>query len=389
MSAIQRAGKVDLYSFVRIFQIFRPIVCTNIFTAMKSLSVLLIYTIIHMTACSEEPGLPEGNSGNGKLQGTGWLIPENEVLDGGPGKDGIPALSDPELVPVSEAGWIKEDRLVLGFADGQEVRAYPHQILDWHEIINDRTVNHSLAVIYCPLTGTGTGWDRRINGNETTFGVSGLLYNSNIIPYDRATDSNWSQLLLKSVQGTLSGKPARTYNLVETSWKTWKNMYPGSRVVSTNTGYNRSYDLYPYGTYRVSDALLFPVNHPDSRLHAKERVLAIIEGDRAKAFRFPVLTERNNLIYDTFQGMRIVVTGSEEDNLMVAFQRILKDGTELEFQAVNNQLPVVLSDQDGNRWDVFGQAVSGPREGQALEPVTHIMGYWFSFAAFYPGIELF
>ena len=389
MSSIQIAGKGDLYSFVRMFQIFRPIVCTIIISTMKSLSALLIYTIIHMTACSEEPGLPEGNSGSGKPQGTGWLIPENEVLDGGPGKDGIPALSDPELVPVSEAGWIKEDRLVLGFADGQEVRAYPHQILDWHEIINDRTANHSLAVIYCPLTGTGTGWDRRINGNETTFGVSGLLYNSNIIPYDRATDSNWSQLLLKSVQGTLSGKTARTYNLVETYWKTWKKMYPGSRVVSTNTGYNRSYDLYPYGTYRVSDALLFPVNHSDSRLHAKERVLAIIEGDRAKAFRFPVLTERNNLIYDTFQGMRIVVTGSEEDNLMVAFQRILKDGTELEFQAVDNQLPVVLSDQEGNRWDVFGQAVSGPREGQALEPVTRIMGYWFSFAAFYPGIELF
>jgi len=339
-----------------------------------------------MTGSTGNPGMQ--GEGDGNTDDNGWLIPFAEVRDGGPGKDGIPAINTPVFIPASEATYLNDNDLVLGFADGDDVRAYPHKILDWHEIINDDTPNHSLAVIYCPLTGTGIGWGRMFGDKKTTFGVSGLLYNSNIIPYDRATDSNWSQLLLKSVNGELKGAKPTVYNLVETSWKTWKEMYPAAKVISTNTGYNRNYGNYPYGNYKTNTDLIFPVKYRDDRLHEKERVLTVIVNEEAMAFRFSRLEAHSNLINTTINGKSLTVAGSKNANLMVAFYNELADGTKLEFQTASGQLPVVLTDNEGNKWDVFGQAVSGPRLGQKLQAPHQMMGYWFAFAAFYPEIEL-
>ncbi len=358
---------------------------------MKTISNLLIAALFVFAACSDDD--MAGTSGNPNnpddpMDDNGWLIPFAEVRDGGPGKDGIPALNSPKFTNVSDATYLKDNDLVLGFADGSEVRAYPHTILDWHEIINDDTENHSLAVIYCPLTGTGIGWDRMINDKKTTFGVSGLLYNSNIIPYDRLTNSNWSQLLLKSVNGEKKGTKAKTLNLVETSWKTWKEMYPFSKVISTNTGFNRSYGKYPYGDYKTSKNLIFPVKNKDNRLHEKERVLGIIIDGKAKAYRLSNFSGNGKLILNEYAGTSLVIAGSENANLIVAFNSRLADGTKLEFQFIENKLPALLRDKQGNVWDVFGRAIEGPRKGQTLQPVQQMMGYWFAFAAFYPEIEV-
>jgi hypothetical protein len=176
---------------------------------MKTAGLIFILALLLINGCSKD-SLNSNNSNNNTS--TEWLIPRNQVLDGGPGKDGIPALQNPVFISANEATYLSDNDLVLGFVDGEDARAYPHSILDWHEIVNDDINNESVAVIYCPLTGTGIGWDRVVKGKKTTFGVSGLLYNSNIIPYDRDTDSNWSQLLLQSVNGTLSGAIANTYN---------------------------------------------------------------------------------------------------------------------------------------------------------------------------------
>jgi hypothetical protein len=358
---------------------------------MKTITGFLAGLIL-LVGCQDEemaqnPG-NSGNNGNNNQNSTEWLIPVEEVRDGGPGKDGIPAISNPDFISPSAVNYLSDDDLVLGFADGDDVRAYPHPILDWHEIINDDTPNHSIAVIYCPLTGTGIGWDREIDENITTFGVSGLLYNSNIIPYDRATDSNWSQLLLKSVNGKHAGKEAKTYSLVETSWKTWKAMYPNSKVVSTNTGYNRNYGRYPYGAYKTTSNLIFPVANSDPRLQNKERVLTVIIDGDAKAFQFGRLEGNNNLFYNTFRDAKLVISGNKNANLMVVYSRVLADGTELDFQYLANQLPALMKDTEGTTWDVFGRAVDGPRLGQKLQTVPQMMGYWFAFAAFYPEIEM-
>lgn len=318
-----------------------------------------------------------------------WLIPENEIRDGGPGKDGIPALTGPKFIPAGEVSYLEDSDLVLGFADGDDVRAYPHNILDWHEIVNDDTPNHTLAVIYCPLTGTGIGWDRMINDKKTTFGVSGLLFNSNIIPYDRETGSNWSQLLLKSVNGKLIGSLPKTHNLVETTWGTWKSMYPSSKVVSNSTGHNRNYRQYPYGSYKSNSNLIFPVSNSDNRLHPKQRVLGIIISGKAKAYPISRFSGPFSLVNDTFSGKNLVIAGNAERNILIAFERDLPDGTQLTFQPVHNGLPAILTDNEGTRWDVFGRGIDGPRNGQQLNTVVQMMGYWFAFATFYPGIDLY
>ncbi|MEX2428959.1 MAG: DUF3179 domain-containing (seleno)protein, partial [Bacteroidales bacterium] len=129
---------------------------------MKTLSIISFTFALIIGSCTDDiPSLTDNNDGNAEQNNNSdWLIPENEVRDGGPGKDGIPAIDDPELVSVDESSWLNDNDLVLGFADRDDIRAYPHPILDWHEIVNDKTDNHSLAVIYCPLTGTGIGWNR-------------------------------------------------------------------------------------------------------------------------------------------------------------------------------------------------------------------------------------
>lgn len=317
-----------------------------------------------------------------------WLIPTNEIRDGGPGKDGISALTNPAFILANAVNYLADNDLILGFADGEDVRAYPHNILDWHEIVNDDTPNHSLSVIYCPLTGTGIGWDRMINGKKTTFGVSGLLYNSNIIPYDRETDSNWSQLLLQSVNGKLMGTLPKTYNLVETTWGTWKSMYPASRVVSNQTGHNRNYRQYPYGNYKESNNLIFPVSNSDNRLHPKQRVLGIIISEKAKAYPISKFSGPFSLVNDTFSDKNLVIAGNAESNIMVAFERNLPDGTKLTFHPVHSGLPAILTDNEGTTWDIFGRGINGPRTGQQLQTVPQMMGYWFAFAAFYPDLTI-
>ncbi len=357
---------------------------------MKTIGIIIVTGIIVLSGCSEEISNPNGNPGDGQNnnQEGEWLIPSNEIRDGGPGKDGIPAISSPVFKSAGDINYLDDNDLVLGFVDGNDIRAYPHAILDWHEIINDNTENHSLAVIYCPLTGTGIGWDRVLEGKETTFGVSGLLYNSNIIPYDRETNSNWSQLLNKSVNGQLIGEKAKTYNLLETTWKTWRQMYPSTKVVTTETGYNRNYGRYPYGSYKTSENLIFPVSNSDPRLHPKERVLGVIFGGKAKAYTFDDTFSGNKVTEDSFQNEKLLVVSNSDANFMVVFKRTLANGTELSFEAVQNNLPVVLTDNEGTDWDVSGRGVSGPRAGDQLETVPQMMGYWFSFSAFYPDLEM-
>jgi hypothetical protein len=331
-------------------------------------------------ACDDEPlGKPDS-----------WSIPVDEIFDGGPGKDGIPALTNPDFIAGSEADYLEDEDLVLGFVSGDEARAYPHKILDWHEIINDRLDETYISVTYCPLTGTGIGWNREINGEHTTFGVSGLLYNSNLIPYDRKTDSNWSQIRLDCVNGELKGTRIETFPLAETTWKTWKEMYPDTRVLSTRTGHNRDYGRYPYGRYRTDhDYLIFPVSNEDDRLPAKERVHGIVYSGQVRVYPFSEFQDQLQVIEEMLGDKNLVIAGSAKDNFIVSFLNDPGDGSTLSFMAVQDQYPVVLTDTEGNSWDIQGRAVDGPRKGTRLIAAPSFMGYWFSFAAFYPGVTIY
>lgn len=321
-----------------------------------------------------------------------WTVPILEVYDGGPGLDGIPALLNPDFIPASSAGYLRDSDLVIGYADENEARAYPHRILDWHEIVNDEVNGVEFAITYCPLTGTGIAWERVINGTSTTFGVSGLLHNSNLLPYDRLTGSNWSQMRLDCLEGRKQGEKATTIPIVETTWKTWKEMFPHTEVLSLETGYSRDYDRYPYGDYRSNhDALISPISKDDDRLPRKERVHGILSGLETRVYPFSrFLGGSTVLAHEVFEDQPIIIAGSKDRNFLVSFGRELTDGTVLSFTRVSSSDPsVIMQDQEGNEWNALGRAVSGPRMGTQLPSLDSYVGYWFAFGAFFPEVSIY
>ena len=360
-------------------------------TSNLSIRFLLPFLLL-IAGCETEtvPTNASSNTGGNSVGSSGadWLIPVDQVYDGGPGKDGIPALENPVKLELdhSSNNYLSNEDLVLGIKSGNVICAYPHPILDWHEIINDQVGGQAVAVTYCPLTGTGVAWGRMINNKETTFGVSGLLYNSNLLPYDRLTGSNWSQIGLVCVNGQLISSTPEILSLIEMPWGKWKELFPESRVVSTSTGYSRSYGRYPYNDYRTSSWLIFPANPTDDRLHEKERVLGIIKNDKLRVYRFNSFGTTMGVILDEFEGEMIAVAGLR-DQYMVAFSTQMEDGVIMNLEASGAE--GMLTDQEGNLWNLFGEAVSGPRKDQQLPLVTAFMGYWFSFAAFYPDPEIY
>ena len=210
------------------------------------------------------------------------------IARGGPPKDGIPAIDRPRFVAAAEARLAADDR-VLGIAVDGVARAYPIRILNWHEVVNDRFGERDVIVTYCPLCGTGMAFDGAIGAQRTTFGVSGLLYNSDVLLYDRATESLWSQILRTAVTGPLKGRRLEPLPLAHTSWADWRARHPGTTVLSTDTGFARNYDRDPYAGYDRIQRLMFDVQHRDDRFPLKEWVLGVEVGDRVKAYPFSVL----------------------------------------------------------------------------------------------------
>lgn len=219
---------------------------------------------VEFSSNNQEENQPLNNSDE-------WLIPPEEVVDGGPGRDGIPSIEKPRYARAETINYLEEDRLVVGLKMNDMIKAYPHQILDYHEIVNAEIDDDKFSVTYCPLTGTAICWYRN---NVKEFGVSGLLFRNNLIVYDRSTGSRYSQMQMRAVNGPLSGTNLSTIPVVQTTWATWKSMYPESLILTTDTGYDRNYDQDLYGEkYREGDsATLFPVKNIDDRLPAKKRV---------------------------------------------------------------------------------------------------------------------
>jgi len=316
-----------------------------------------------------------------------------DIVDGGPGPDGIPPLESPVFTANLNSADVGPNEMVVGVKVGDNIRAYPHDIMNWHEIVNDTfTIDgppERATLSYCPLTGSAMLWKSFMEPGDETFGTSGVLYNSNLILYDRENVNYWSQMLEQAVVGPQVTRIPDRLQVVDTTWATWKAMYPETELLTRETGFSRDYDDYPYGDYLVTERLIFPVNNSnDFRLWKKTRVLGINVGDSSKVYPINVFTSAVEVINDTTGDMQTVVAGSSELNFGVVFNRQLEDCTVLEFEAVQNKLPVVMRDNEGNEWDVFGVAVNGDRAGQQLEKTNSYIAFWFAWTAFFPGAEI-
>ena len=235
------------------------------------------------------------------------LIPINEIYHGGPPKDGIPAIDKPRFILAKKADYLKPNDRILGIHRNGVTKAYPIAIMNWHEIVNDVVEGEAIAITYCPLCGSGMAFSAQNAEQPLHLGVSGLLYNSDVLLYDRESQSLWSQLLSKAVSGPRSGSKLSMIPLTHTSWADWRERHPNTLVLSTATGFNRDYSSDPYAGYQSSEAIYFPVNNLDKRYHPKEQVLGVEISGQFKAYPFAELSRTNGLIEDKIGNHKVTI----------------------------------------------------------------------------------
>ncbi len=217
------------------------------------------------------------------------LVPEDKIIPGGPPRDGVPSLDEPEFTSAEMAKW-KDSDIIIGVTSGGEARAYPLKILNWHEVVNDVIATTPVVITYCPLCNSSAVFESKIEGERKIFGVSGLLYNSDVMLYDRQSESLWSQLESKAISGPSSGRELSLFPSQTMTWKNWKNIYPETLVLSSETGFARDYGRDPYQVYKETNDIMFPVDHLNNDIPLKEIVLGIEIDGKSKAYpisRFP------------------------------------------------------------------------------------------------------
>ena len=335
---------------------------------------------------------------------TDWTrhtIRYDEILSGGPPRDGIPAIDEPGFISAAEAtAWLDDREPVVALEVNGVARAYPLQILIWHEIVNDEIGGVPVTVTFCPLCNAAVVFDRRLNGRVLTFGVSGLLRHSDLIMYDRQTESLWQQFTGEGVVGEMAGKTLTWLPASIIGFADFRQTYPDGQVLSRDTGYNRSYGQNPYAGYDNIDQSPFLFDGiPDDRLPPMARVVTVSLKGEDVAYPYDLL-EKERVVQDMIAGQDIVVfyqpgTVSALDARSIAnskdvgatgvFEPML-DGQSLTFVADGDDF---LDEQTGSRWHILGVATAGPLAGRRLVPLLHADHFWFSWAAFKPDTRIY
>lgn len=374
---------------------------------------MLIAVVVLTAACSPSPqARPPANESVSTVEGPSALddprhpdfpkplIDPDDLVSGGPPPDGIPPIDDPTFAPVSEIDWLDDDEAVLSLTVGNETRAYPLQVMTWHEIVNDTVGGVPVAVTYCPLCNSGVAFERQIEGRQLDFSTSGLLYVDNLVMYDRQTESLWPQLTGQASIGLLTGTQLVAIPMGVVGWKQFRTSNPEALVLTRDTGYPRDYGRNPYTGYDDPDGdlLVDPPGGTDGRLPVKERVVGItLSGKSVAVRRSRVADER--VVSLSVRGHDIVVwhhpgqssaldtdqiTEGKEVGSIGVFQPVI-DGRELTFVTRDGR---VLDEQTGSTWNVLGEATSGELEGSRLPAVVHLDTFWFAWVGFRPDTRL-
>ena len=323
----------------------------------------------------------------------------DDIFSGGPPRDGIPPIDSPRFESIESADqWIEDLEPVILLDHVGEVRAYPLQILTWHEIVNDEIAGDPIAVTFCPLCNTALVFLRpTIEGELLTFGTSGNLRYSDLVMWDRQTESWWQQFTGEAIVGDLTGTKLESLPVAITSWADFKSKHPDAQVLSIETGFQRSYGRNPYAGYDNINSLPFAfVGDLDAQLPAMARVVGIsLEDGQGGAFSLDLLRE-NQVLNETLGELPVVLfwksgTASALDSGSIADGRDI--GTTGVFSAqINDQILTFSAVEDGlfqdqetgSTWDIFGNALEGPLAGSSLLRLPHHDTFWFAWAAFVP-----
>jgi hypothetical protein len=327
-------------------------------------------------------------------------LPFSEIISGGVPKDGIPAIDQPKFVTTSDASaWLKDTEPVIVFEHNDSARAYPLQILIWHEIVNDTVGGLPIIVTFCPLCNSSIVFDRTVAGEPTTFGTTGKLHYSDLVMYDRTTESWWQQLTGVAIVGDRVGTQLKFLPSQVVSFGDFKARYPDGQVLSKETGYSRSYGQNPYVGYDSSIPFLYSGPPTPGTLKPTDRIVTLVVGDTAMAYPYRVLADKR-VINDTVASQDLVVfwkggTNSALDARAIASGRDIgatgvfarnASGKRLTFFAEGNTFK---DKETGTEWDILGRGISGALAGQQLAPLVHGNYFWFAWAAFRPDTRIY
>jgi hypothetical protein len=327
------------------------------------------------------------------------LVPLAEIRSGGPGPDGIPPVDRPTFLPPGAVEFLGETEPVLAIEIDGDARAYPVQILMWHEIVNDTVGGVPVAVTYCPLCNSAVAYDRRIGDRVVDFGTSGSLWNSALVMYDRQTETLWSHFSGAAIVGELTGTELETFPVATVPWGVWRDANPDGLVLSRDTRFDRDYGRNPYPGYDSIDNQPFLFEgEVDGTFTAMTRIVGVELG--GEAVGIPLFRLRDvGVVHTVLAGTDIVVfwtsgvsspldapsiTDGDDIGATGVFLAEL-DGMSLTFSASDSGF---VDDQTGSTWTLLGRAVAGPLEGRRLERLTHVDTFWFAWAAFQPDTAL-
>ena len=329
------------------------------------------------------------------------LVPLEEIISGGPPPDGIPAIDRPAFVKPAEAtAWLTPNEPVLALEVKGDARAYPLQILMWHEIVNDVVGGVPVTVTFCPLCNSAIVFERVVDGTTLDFGTSGKLYKSDLVMYDRQSHSLWAQMEGRAIVGTRAGTRLKLVPANTLSFEEWRTIHPNGKVLSRDTGHRRAYGRNPYASYDQPQLgpFLFQ-GRLDPRRPPKERVVGISLGDAARAYPWPVVADRR-VVHDQLGAQALVIffqpgtlSALDDEDIKrsravgatAAFSRIV-DGRALTFEATGDGF---RDRETGSTWTLLGRAVKGPLAGRRLDPIPHVDAFWFAWAAFNPGTSVY
>ena len=355
-----------------------------------SVSIVLISVVIFLST-DEEKNIFKLSLG----QEIKHTVPLDKILSGGPPQDGIPSIDNPKFQSVQEADEILEDsELVLGLNINGDIRVYPLQILVWHEIVNDVVGDQPVAVTYCPLCFTNQVFNRTLNdGNTIEFGTSGKLYNSNLVMYDRKSNSLWSQALGEGIVGEYAGVKLERIPFDVAYWKEWKDLYPESKVLTRDTGSVRPYGADPYGDYYTNDLILFPVANDDKRMGLKEIIIGLENNkDQYKAYKLQDI-ESNKIINDVISEDKKIALVSLQPFMVRVFDRVIDNDDEDKKIMVDlfyNETTNTLIDKvTSSELNFDGKFIKGQLKDKQLNRLPMDQGFWFEWAVFHPETEVF
>ncbi len=323
------------------------------------------------------------------------LVDPARIIEGGPPPDGIPALADANFERADTVDWLVGEEPVLSLTLNGETRAYPVQILIFHEIVNDTVGGVPVAVTYCPLCNSAIAFDRHVAGRVVTFGTSGKLLYSNLVMYDRQTRSLWPQLAGQSVAGVLTGTPLTAYPVQTVAWQDWLKANPHAWVLSQQTSYDRSYGFNPYSGYDQPKSQPFDLNGPaDPRLPPKTRIVALGGTTEPTAVTLdilisrrvvPVHLARQDVVVCALPGLRsaLDLPDLEAGRTIAATGAFNARWHErlLHFTARGSDF---VDTETGSHWNVLGHAISGPANGAQLQRAEYLDTFWFAWAAYQP-----